>query len=110
MSETKEQIALRTLAEASIKYSSDQAMIGYGNKMFELYTAHGLPPDMFLDELNKRTPLDLLAKVFIVSEYHTQFLEHKRLSGIEDKRIDKVRRRNRDEILALIRTGELGRY
>lgn len=45
-----------------------------------------------------------------MSKYQTAFLEHRRKSGVQEKRVDAIRRRNREDIGRLIKTGELGVY
>lgn len=101
---------LGILLESTAKYKDNPRFVSLGKKMFDMYTSGGFPPDMFLDELSKRTDLDLLAKVFITSEYQTHYLSHRRLSGIQEKNLDKIRRKNREDIQHLIETGELGIY
>src|SRR5690349_10294374 len=86
---------LPVLLEALAKYKANKQLKTLGAEMFRMYTEMGFPPDMFLEEVGKRQELDLLAKVFVVSEYQTAFLEHRRKSGIDEKRIDAIRRKNR---------------
>lgn len=101
---------LPILLDALVKYKGNESLQNLGKEMFRMYTEMGFPPDMFLSELGKRQELDMLAKVFIVSEYQTAFLEHRRKSGVEEKRIDTIRDRNRKDLERLIETGELGVY
>ena len=101
---------LGTILEAKSKYHDDKDLEYLGREMFRMYAEKGFPPDMFLDLLSKRQPLDMLAKVFLVSEYQFAFLEHRRMSGIEDKRVDDIRKKNVENIKRLIETGELGIY
>lgn len=101
---------LSALLKAQLLYTDDERMNWLGKIMFTMYTDKGFPPDMFLDELAKWQELDLLAKIYIVSVYQTLFLEHRRKSGIQDKSLEKIRKRNVADLDRLIRTGELGIY
>lgn len=49
-------------------------------------------------------------KVYIVSEYQTRFLQHRKLAGLSGENLDKARRHNREVINRFINTGELGVY
>lgn len=102
--------AFSTLLDAQALHSANERLNHLGQEMFRMYTEGGFPPDMFLDELEKRIKLPLTAKIYIVSVYQTMFLDHRRKSGIREKNLDKLRRRNREDIERLIETGELGIY
>lgn len=101
--------ALAALLQAHVEYGKSN-LREMGLAMFTMYTQNGLPPDIFLDELEKKTPLPLLAKVFIVSEYQSRVMEHKRLAGATDKNIDRTRQKNLRDMEHLVKTGELGTY
>lgn len=101
---------LRILLEALAKYKNDEQLNNYGQEMFRMATEMGFPPDMFLSELSKRIKLTKLQKVYIVSTYQTLSLEHRRKSGIEEKNIDRIRKKNREDITRLIEKGETGIY
>lgn len=101
---------LGELIEATTTYGDDGQLADIGHEMFRMYTEGGFPPDMFLSELGKRMELPLLAKIYVTSVYQTDFLEHRRLSGIQAQRLEKLRKRNREDIERLIKTGELGIY
>lgn len=101
---------LPELIEAMTIYSDNEQMTHYGNEMFRMYTEGGFPPDMFLDELGSRIDLSLLAKVYILFVYQKAFLDHRRKSGIDEKRVENIRRRNREDIIRLIEKGEIGVY
>ena len=98
------------ILESHAKYSNDDYMQFLGKEMFRMYTEMGLPPDMFISEIKKKVHLDQLAVIFIVSTYQGLFLEHRRMSGIDDKRVNKIQRKNNEDIIRLIKTGELGVY
>lgn len=101
---------LSELLEAMMTYKNNKQMTKFGEEMFRMYTEMGYPPDMFMSEIEKRKKLPLLAKVYITSIYQSAFLEHKRKSGIDEKRVGGIRRRNREDVVRLIKTGELGVY
>lgn len=98
------------LLEAIVKYKDDEDLLTLATQMFTMYTQNGFPPDIFMEEVEKRRKLTLLQKVFIVSTYQTMFLEHRRKSGIEEHNINKIRKKNREDIERLIETGETGIY
>lgn len=102
--------ALPMLIKAHATHRGDPNLEYLSKKMFDMYTAGGFPPDMFIDRMKVAWGLTDLEIVYVVSIYQTLFLEHRRKSGINDKRIDAIRRRNREDIERLIDTGELGIY
>lgn len=108
--ETKPSTLGALLAAYSQNAYQKQMLSDIGNKMFVMYTQHGLPPDMFMDAWNKREPLPKSAWLVVISEYYGFFLEHRRKSGLSEKYIDKVRRNNREAIQRFIESGELGEY
>lgn len=79
-------------------------------QMFIFSTQHGLPPDMFLSKIDGQQLLDLDEKTYIVSEYLSKVLEHKRLSGIEEKNLNKVRRNNKNIMMKVIQGKEIGLF
>ena len=101
---------LGTLAEATVTYHDSKELRQLAHDMFTLYTEDGLPPDMFISEFQKRQELPKLAWVFVISEYQRLFLEHRRQSGLNEKRLEPIRRRNREDIERYITKGELGVY
>jgi len=101
---------LGILLDSQTEHSKSELLNGLADTMFNMYTQYGFPPDMFMAELCKRTKLDKLQKVYLVSQYFTLFLEHRRLSGIDEKNVDKIRKSNRYNIENFIKTGEVGVY
>lgn len=100
---------LEALTEAYIRYDkTDLKDLGF--KMSTMHTDRGFPPSMFLAQLEKQIELPILAKVFICSEYQTHYLEHRRKAGIQEKNVDKIRKKNVQDIEKLIKTGEFGDY
>lgn len=110
MAEQYSREVLSTLLGALAKHEDDTRLMDYGDKMFGMYTDMGFPPDMFLTELEKKVKLSQSEKIFIVSHYQTKFLEHRRKSGVQEKNVDKIRRKNREDIERFIETGELSIY
>lgn len=100
------------VVEARTKFGSrEQAKLDQlANSMFVMYTQNGFPPDMFLDKLSKLIPLNEDQKLFIISKYQDKLIEHKRLSGIEEKNLDKVRKGNIRILESFLKTGESGIY
>ena len=101
---------LKTIMEAQLKHKDNKRLVEIAKKMFSMYTDMGFPPDMFLNEMDKQAHLQQSKKIFIVSEYQALFLEHRRKSGVQDKNIDKIRRKNREDMERFIETGELSIY
>lgn len=99
-----------TIIDAYAYHNGDPRLDFYAQNMFDLYASFGLPPDMFLKNLAELVDLTDLAKVYIVSQFQHRFLEHRRKSGVQDKNLAKLRRRNLEDITRLIQTGELGVY
>ncbi len=73
---------LGKLMVAMAKHRDDEKLRALGQQMFDMYTAEGYPPDLFLDEMKKHLHLNDTEAIFIVSEYQTRFLEHRRKSGM----------------------------
>jgi hypothetical protein len=96
--------------DAMLKHHYNHWFTDMGHEMFRMYTEMGFPPDMFLDKLAETAELDLLAKVYIVSVYQSDFIAHKRLAGASEANIAKARRTNVEMTERLIKTGELGIY
>lgn len=93
------------------RHKGNKQLTCLAQQMFRMYTEQGFPPDMFLDQLRNSTKANIESElIFIVSEYMTLFLEHRRRAGIADKRVEEARGRNRREIARFISTGELGAY
>lgn len=86
----------------------------YGEMMFNLFTVHGLPPDIFLKNIAssdfRREDLTLDEMVYIVTVYQTLALEHRRKSGLNESRLKTIQRQYKDELKHLIEHGELGVY
>lgn len=101
---------LQAVLDAKQAYEDDELLNKLGAKMFSMHTASGLPPDMFMTEISKHIKLGKLAKVYIISVYQEKFLEHRRKSGSEEKRLDKLRKLNRDNMANFLKSGELGVY
>ena len=101
---------LGTLLKAQTKYRDNQELNLLAETMFKMFAEGGFPPDMFLEEVGKRQKLTKLQKVYIVSAYQALFLEHRRKSGIEEKNVDRHRKKNLEDITRLIETGETGIY
>jgi hypothetical protein len=101
---------LRTLIQAELAYKDNAPLNKLGHEMCRMYTEMGFPPDMFLAEVQKKLELPLLARVYITIVYQTDFLEHRRKAGVQDKNLPELRRRNVEEIERLIKHGELGLY
>lgn len=99
-----------TLMAAHLAHSESKQLNDIAQWMFEMWTQNGFPPDMFLDELDKRFKLPKSAKIYVVSEYQTKFMEHKRLAGATEKNLEKQRRKNKEDIERLINSGETGIY
>ena len=69
------------LLDSLRKYSGNEELDNLGELMFKMYATNGFPPDMFLREVDRKLTLSLEHKVYIVSEYQTRMMRHKRLSG-----------------------------
>lgn len=82
----------------------------YAKAMADCYTDYGLPPDMALTELKKKRKFSEDELVYLISVLQSHLLEHRRKSGITEARVEKIRVRNRDQIEAFIKTGEMGIY
>jgi hypothetical protein len=95
---------------AHAKYGRVPKLQYLGKVMFEMYSRNGLPPDMALSVMKERITLNLEQIIVIVTEYQHLFIQHRRQSGINPKRLDALRRRNRSDIERLVATGELGVY
>lgn len=88
------------------------ALDNIGKQMFTVFTQQGLPPDMFFDNY-KKLDIEQLTRyemICVLSSYLTHFVEHRRRSGIEPKRLDNIRRQNRELIGSFIRRGEIQIY
>lgn len=101
---------LAEIMQARVKYQDNPRLLKIGKMMFDMYTQNGFPPDMFFDEYEKVEKLNKDEKIFIITEYQTLFLEHRRQSGIEEKNVGKVRKNNLEAITRFINTGEVGVY
>lgn len=110
MSEKYNTTVLREILKAEVKYRDDKRLLALSDSMFRMYTDSGFPPDMFLAEVGKGSELTQPEKIFIISRYQGKFLEHRRKSGIQEKNIDKIRRKNREDMERFIQTGELSIY
>lgn len=99
---------LKKLMEATLK--KDEKLERLGSNMFHLYSDNGLPPDMFLSQLEKQTPLTLNQKIYIVSVYQQLTLEHRRKSGLQEKGLERLRKNNLEVIEQLIAKGETNIY
>lgn len=92
------------------KHSKDIELNRLGGEMFRMFTEMGFPPDMFLDELAKRRKLTTSQRAFIVHVYCGKLIEHKRLSGAEEKSLDKQRKRNIELVYNVLKGKEMGIY
>lgn len=110
MNEQYNKEVLMQILLAEGKHKGDSRLVGIADKMFHMYADMGFPPDMFLAEIDKTTELSESEKIFIVSRYQGLFLEHRRKSGIQEKNLDKIRRKNREDMERFIESGELSIY
>lgn len=101
--------SLGVLIEANATHKDDKYLNKLAQEMFRMYAEMGFPPDMFLDQVSKQG-INKLQKIYLVSQYQTLLLEHRRKSGIEEKNIDRIRKKNKVDIERLIETGETGIY
>jgi hypothetical protein len=81
-----------------------------GKDMFELYTEFGYPPDMFLQDVFKTIPMSDDDKLATMISYQNKMAEHKIKSGITDKRLEELQKRNLRELHKFIEKGEINIY
>lgn len=85
-------------------FSNDLQELGI--EIGKLYTDHGLPIDIALDELSYTKE----QKISILDGASQWLIEHKRNSGASDKSIERQRQANRKMMEDFITKGETGIY
>ena len=73
-----------------------------GEKMFKFETQHGLPSEIFMDELLKKRKLTNDEKGRVLEKFLTLSLEHKLKSGLIEKNIGKTKERNRKLLMNIL--------
>lgn len=97
--------ALPELLKSKVQpYSNKLQQIGI--EVGNLYSDHGLPIDMALDRL----PHTKEQKISILDGACQWLIEHKRLSGANEKSVDRQRKANRQMVEDFIYKGEVGVY
>lgn len=81
-----------------------------GKEMFILKTQHGLPPDFFFIELDKKIKFPKICKFAILDKFLNEMTEHKLKSGVEfeGKNHKKLQERNKRILIKFIETEEVG--
>jgi len=91
----------------SISQDNSHELRDLGTSIGKLFTDHGLPLDMSLDQMKDYTHAEKLSVLFGACQW---FIQHKRLSGASDKALDRQRKANRDMIDRFTTRQEVGMY
>lgn len=95
---------LSFMVDISIK--ADKAMVGLGKVMFISQSQDGLPPDMFMDEFEKRMgKLTKEQKMTVVMSFQSEMMKHKMLSGIGEGQKGEMQENNRKVLRRIMETG-----
>lgn len=81
-------------------------LVYMGKIIFDSFTDSGIPPEIILDELEKKNKFSKEEKISIIYNFQKLFIEHKIKSGIGEKRLNKVRENNINILIKLYKTGE----
>lgn len=85
--------ALEALVKAYSKYSHNKELRAIGKSLSDIVTSTGFPEELLLEEFNRRFEhMALLERVFVLSEYRINLLEHMRQNTFTDKKLAKFRK------------------
>lgn len=97
--------ALTKILKAKTQLGAND-LFEFGVKIGKLYTDHGLPIDMALEELEMTKE----KKTSVLDGSLWWLVEHRRQSGATEKAIERQRKANREAMRAFLDTGETGIY
>lgn len=107
-----DQELLKEICRIKIIYLKDHYYENWGKNLFKLFTQHGLPPDIGLEELEKLggKKFSKDEKLAIIVAFLDEMTEHKIKSGIGEKRLQQLKEHNKKILKGFLEKEEIGIY